>query len=86
MASCQSLTYVDDELIGDPLEMKMLEDTEWELKENQNSNSGMDKDDIVLAEVVPKDTSGQGLSIIKRFDFESKLQRMSVIVKDAQTL
>jgi AAA+ superfamily predicted ATPase len=75
MASCQSLTYVDDEMIGDPLEMKMLQDTQWILKENLNSNSNTNggQDDIVLAEVVPQDDARKGLSIIKRFDFESKL-------------
>jgi len=54
MASCQSLTYVDDELIGDPLEMKMLQDTEWFLKE-QDKSTNMGNDDIMLAEVLPKE-------------------------------
>jgi cation-transporting ATPase 13A2 len=33
MASCHSITYVNNELIGDPLEIKMFESTEWELDE-----------------------------------------------------
>ena len=85
MASCQSVTYVKNELIGDPLEIKMLEDTEYVLHEqNTVSNSPVRGDDIVLAEVCPKgkDTFNSGLAIIKRFDFESKLQRMSVVVKN----
>ena len=84
MASCQSVTYVNNELIGDPLEIKMMQDTQWVLKEATKTPAG-GNDDIVLAEVLPVDNAGvdsKGVSIIKRFDFESKLQRMSVIVKD----
>ena len=33
MAACQAVTYVNDELIGDPLEIKMFEETKWELDE-----------------------------------------------------
>lgn len=29
MASCHSITYVQDELVGDPLEIKMFESTKW---------------------------------------------------------
>ncbi|KAL1923846.1 uncharacterized protein VTP21DRAFT_8826 [Calcarisporiella thermophila] len=34
MASCQGLSYVDDQLIGDPLELRMFEFTGWTLEEN----------------------------------------------------
>lgn len=55
MACCQSVTYVKDELIGDPLEIKLLEDTEWELDEGSAvANSQIGGDDIVLAHVRPK--------------------------------
>lgn len=49
MASCHGLTRVKGELIGDPLEVKMFEATEWVLIEND-----MDKyDELVLAVVQP---------------------------------
>ena len=55
MACCQSVTYVKEELLGDPLEIKMLEDTEWELDEAGTvGNSQIGGDDIVLAYVHPK--------------------------------
>ena len=104
MASCQSVTYVNGDLIGDPLEIKMIEDTNWQLDENTTgSNSGIGGSDMVLAYVRPmsevekpgNQSSGSqasgsvvkrpGLAIIKRFDFESSLQRMSVIVKNEST-
>jgi cation-transporting ATPase 13A2 len=33
MASCHSIAYVRDELVGDPLDVKMFESTKWELEE-----------------------------------------------------
>lgn len=40
MASCHSITYVNNQLLGDPLEIKMFESTGWELDErNTVSNS-----------------------------------------------
>ena len=33
MACCHSLAWVGDELIGDPLDVKMFESTQWTLKE-----------------------------------------------------
>jgi cation-transporting ATPase 13A3/4/5 len=79
MASCHSITSVNEELIGDPLEIKMFELTDWILDERMDEDGGAS----TLAQVRPKGepaTSGQNVSIIRRFDFESKLQRMSVIV------
>jgi cation-transporting ATPase 13A3/4/5 len=29
MATCHSITYVDNKLVGDPLEVKMFESTNW---------------------------------------------------------
>jgi cation-transporting ATPase 13A2 len=112
MASCHSITYINEELVGDPLEIKMFENTDWILDEtNTVSNSLISQNDLVSAYVRPKVDAGYHikkelmsfeenkdgddlspedlysfknyeLAIVKRFDFESKLQRMSVIVKN----
>lgn len=53
----------------------MFNSTSWQLIENvdnEGGNSPIGGDDIVLAYVKPQDGSEE-LSIIKRFDFESKL-------------
>lgn len=50
MASCHSITYVNKELIGDPLDVKMFESTQWVMEEPL-SNSKVDE--IVLAYVRP---------------------------------
>lgn len=38
MASCHSITNVDDELIGDPLDIKMFDSTGWELNETKQKD------------------------------------------------
>ena len=90
LACCHSITYVNQELMGDPLEIKMFEMTGWHLDEtNYGGNSAIAGDDIIQAWVrPPKQESGNvgnELAIVKRFDFESRLQRMSVIVKNRST-
>ena len=54
MASCHSLTYINSELLGDPLDIKMFECTNWVLDECNNiSNSIAILNDVVLAYVRP---------------------------------
>ena len=50
LATCHSITYVNGNLIGDPLDVKMFEATEWVLEES-NLNKGID--DVILAIVKP---------------------------------
>ena len=45
-----------NELVGDPLEVKMLQDTDWVLEEpTAASNSDITCDDVVLAYVRPRE-------------------------------
>ena len=55
MASCHSLTRVQGELIGDPLEIKLLEATGWIFEDNDGSKY----DDLVMAVVKPGDQQSQ---------------------------
>lgn len=50
MASCHAITIVDNELIGDPLEIKMFQSTNWELDETIQKDGSED----VLCHVRPK--------------------------------
>jgi magnesium-transporting ATPase (P-type) len=55
MATCHSITYVDEKLVGDPLEVKMFESTKWKLIEkNQGANSAIAGEDIVMAYARPE--------------------------------
>lgn len=94
MGSCHSLTHVQGEINGDPLELRMFKTIGWELNEQHA------KGDTHQAIALPpsfKDDKEKGqekdgyftnanksqVFIIQRFDFAAKLQRMGVIVKDS---
>ena len=81
--------------IGDPLDLKMFKSTKWILEENYQENF----DSLVLAVVKPPITGPvvtdnvsndsmnfdqKEIGIIRRFEFSSKLQRMSVVVRNLQ--
>lgn len=75
-------------MIGDPLDLKMFEATKWSLEENHTQQF----DNIVTARVrspMPEpqarhNTLQKDVGIIRKFEFSSKLQRMSVIVKNLE--
>jgi cation-transporting ATPase 13A3/4/5 len=82
MATCHSLTEVKGNLIGDPLDVKMFEATKWTLEENE-----IQEGEVLIQACIkaPKGFEGQicpNVAIIRRFEFASKLQRMSCVVKD----
>eukprot|EP00189_Rhodosorus_marinus_P013980 CAMPEP_0184746042 /NCGR_PEP_ID=MMETSP0315-20130426/8616_1 /TAXON_ID=101924 /ORGANISM="Rhodosorus marinus, Strain UTEX LB 2760" /LENGTH=1197 /DNA_ID=CAMNT_0027218425 /DNA_START=56 /DNA_END=3646 /DNA_ORIENTATION=- len=68
LAGCHSLVFVDDELVGDPLELAALLGVEWAYSKSE-------------AAFPRKGSSGNGLKILNRFRFSSSLQRMSTIVE-----
>lgn len=45
MATCHSLRVVDDELLGDPLDVKMFEFTGWSFEESAQKTNVTDQDD-----------------------------------------
>lgn len=65
LASCHSLAHLDEKLVGDPLEKKVLEAINWNY-----SKSGT---------VSPKRGRSPPLRIHQRFHFNSTLKRMSVV-------
>ncbi|KAH3665607.1 hypothetical protein OGAPHI_003795 [Ogataea philodendri] len=89
MLTCHSLKNIDNELVGDPLDAKTFEFTDWEMIENTN-------DDAVLEDYVqthkfsghvspvllrPRDKLQNNVLFVKLFEFEfvSQLRRMSSI-------
>ena len=101
LATCHGATLVNKKLIGDPIDVKKFEATEWELHEGGTETK--EKSALISTYVRPKlekelttklndkfnheeeekiFREHYELGILRRFDFSSKLQRMSVIVKD----
>jgi hypothetical protein len=50
LASCTEITYVNNILVGDPLDVKMFQATGWVLDEPSSTKG----DDVVFAYVYPK--------------------------------
>ena len=103
LACCHCLTYVRDNLVGDPIDVKMFEALDWIMKENDAAVGEQNLDPLVLNYIRPKTEEDISISlqnikgnesikekikeryeigIVKRFDFSSKLQRMTTITKN----
>ncbi|CAJ0609671.1 unnamed protein product [Cylicocyclus nassatus] len=90
IATCHSLTKINGELHGDPLDLILFNQTGWALVEsvNDEEDSELQLFDNIQPTVVrpPAQLEGSGFikeySIIRQFTFSSSLQRMSVIVSN----
>ncbi|KAF3479587.1 P-type ATPase [Arthroderma uncinatum] len=95
MATCHSLRMVDGELIGDPLDVKMFEFTNWSYEEGSHNTAEVYEDYEHISPSVarsslnfapPGDTDLTNdditeLSILRIFEFVSQLRRSSVVVR-----
>ncbi|XP_044255627.1 polyamine-transporting ATPase 13A3-like isoform X1 [Tribolium madens] len=86
MATCHSLTQIDGELTGDPLDLSMFQFTKWILEEPGDDETA--RFDMLAPTIVKPVESGDSpefpyqLGIIRQFPFSSTLQCMSVICKE----
>ncbi|KAJ5048337.1 hypothetical protein NUH16_006835 [Penicillium rubens] len=93
MATCHSLRVVDDELLGDPLDVKMFQFTNWRFEEGGNhvSDQTNPKYDTIAPSVAKPPQRHIGdeqdvndsleLGVLRSFEFVSNLRRASVIVR-----
>ena len=95
LASCHSLTLINNDLCGDPLDIKMFESTRWSLEESGKEDTS--KFDMLMPTVVqpsrkeaaldldhiaePNSEYPHELGIIRQFTFSSSVARMSVITR-----
>jgi cation-transporting ATPase 13A3/4/5 len=96
MATCHSLRKIDDELVGDPLDVKMFDFTGWNYEEGEGSGNNDDDPEQKLSPSVARPPAGREydlddadddnrkpveLGVLRQFEFVSQLRRASVIVR-----
>ncbi|GER34911.1 cation-transporting atpase 13a1, partial [Striga asiatica] len=69
LASCHALVFVDNKLVGDPLEKAALKGIDWSYKSDEKA--------------MPKKGGNNTVQIIQRHHFASHLKRMAVVVRGA---
>ncbi|TKY73750.1 manganese-transporting ATPase PDR2 [Spatholobus suberectus] len=67
LASCHALVFVENKLVGDPLEKAALKGIDWSYKSDDKA--------------VPKKGNGHPVQIVHRYHFASHLKRMAVVVR-----
>ncbi|KAL5765123.1 hypothetical protein ACOSQ2_017717 [Xanthoceras sorbifolium] len=67
LASCHALVFVDNKLVGDPLEKAALKGIDWSYKSDEKA--------------MPKKGGGNAVQIVQRHHFASHLKRMAVVVR-----
>ncbi|KAF6151874.1 hypothetical protein GIB67_010448 [Kingdonia uniflora] len=67
LASCHALVFVDNKLVGDPLEKAALKGIDWVYTSDEKA--------------MPKKGGGQAVQIVQRHHFASHLKRMAVVVR-----
>ncbi|KAK1168416.1 putative cation-transporting ATPase 13A3 isoform X2 [Acipenser oxyrinchus oxyrinchus] len=93
MATCHSLTKIEGELSGDPLDLKMFAATGWILEEATEEETAL-HNRIMPTVVKPskqllpeaeasadQDMPSYEMGIVRQFPFSSALQRMSVVAR-----
>ncbi|CDK29706.1 unnamed protein product [Kuraishia capsulata CBS 1993] len=88
MLNCHSLKSVDGELIGDPLDNKMFEFTNWIMTEDERNEQLLEfyshydvPDGLTPSLISPESSHNDHFILIKEFEFVSHLRRMAVITQ-----
>ncbi|NXE99856.1 AT132 ATPase, partial [Menura novaehollandiae] len=93
LATCHTVSPLRGQLLGDPMDLKMLESTGWMMEEEEEEEGELPEFQQfgmkVLAVVKPPPEEEQPrdgehrspVGILRRFPFSSSFQRMSVLVK-----
>ncbi|GLE06646.1 hypothetical protein PINS_up016040 [Pythium insidiosum] len=82
LATCHAVGYLDEELVGNEVEVRMLEATQWRLVEEHVLDAySQDK----VRTIVESPDGRHSLEILKRHEFDHQRVSMSVVVQDLAT-
>lgn len=62
MSTCHSLRIVDDEVIGDPLDLKMFQFTNWTYEEGTQASENSDEQDNITPSIARPPPSSSSTS------------------------
>ncbi|XP_045404555.1 polyamine-transporting ATPase 13A2 isoform X1 [Lemur catta] len=87
LATCHTLSWLQDTPVGDPMDLKMVESTGWVLQEEPATDSAFGAQVLAVMRPPVREPQLQGMeeapmpvSVLRRFPFSSALQRMDVVV------
>ncbi|KAJ1975174.1 hypothetical protein H4R34_004436 [Dimargaris verticillata] len=82
LASCHSVTKVNDTLIGNPVDIELFTATQWSLSEKPESSAFLD---TLVAPTCDNQALQTQVHVLKRFEFVHARASMSVAVLDPHT-
>ena len=99
LASCHTLSLINNNLIGDPIDIKMFESSDWTISENSSDKESIintylryNKEKSLKEEIENLNNYSDDeekiikkhyeIGVVRTFEFSSKLQRLSVLVRD----
>lgn len=77
MGCCHSLTFLNNQVEGDSLDVRMYEAANWEFKDERLPEGSFERQPIQI--LAPK-SGNEFYGIFRQFPFESSLQRMGTLV------
>ncbi|KAL4480550.1 hypothetical protein ABPG72_022305 [Tetrahymena utriculariae] len=75
-ASCHSIMLLKGQMLGDPMDIEMFKQTNYSIQE---AESNQKEQGLPVIAQITKQSSQRQIKIIKRFQFESECQMMSVL-------
>ncbi|KAI9306449.1 hypothetical protein BJ944DRAFT_48949 [Cunninghamella echinulata] len=87
VATCHSVTLLNDQYIGNPVDVECMKSSGWELQKNENRSDQEEYIDTFLPPRLSNENEKErhAIHVLKRFEFVHARMSMSVAVLDTKT-